>query len=213
MTPITVYRMHPVDDIGVLLLSGSGLAVTLAIFQFLTIGEIAIISVGATNIFAVLFNLFGSNLRHTHLWFSYGPSLSRILVSPAMHQIHHSQKPQQHHTNMGFIFSFWDRLFGTQTIPQERMEIDFGLDHGEHTEYSSVPRLFFLPFVKIFRMKSGLRVLSGGLIGAALVALSVSSAVLIASPEPALDQVAVETVADSAAVENQILSRLETVLK
>jgi hypothetical protein len=93
------------------------------------------------------------------------------------------------------------------------MEIDFGLDHGEHTEYSSVPRLFFLPFVKIFRMKSGLRVLSGGLIGAALVALSVSSAVLIASPEPALDRVAVETVADSAAVENQILSRLETVLK
>jgi sterol desaturase/sphingolipid hydroxylase (fatty acid hydroxylase superfamily) len=194
MTPITVYRMHPVDDIGVLLLSSSALAVTVSVFQFLTLGEVSVISVGTTNIFAVLFNLFGANLRHTHFWFSYGPRLSRVLVSPAMHQIHHSQKPRQHHTNMGFIFSFWDRLFGTQTIPLEREEIAFGLDNGEHTEYSSVLRLFFLPFVKIFRMKSKLRVVSGGLIAAALLALAVSNAVLIASPNPTLVQVAVEEV-------------------
>ncbi|MBW2385145.1 MAG: sterol desaturase family protein [Deltaproteobacteria bacterium] len=192
MTPITVYRMHPVDDIGVVLLSGTGLAITLAVFQFVTIGEVGIVSVGATNIFAVLFNLFGANLRHTHLWFGYGPRLSQILVSPAMHQIHHSQKPHQHHSNMGFMFSFWDRLFGTQTIPREREEIVFGLDQGEDADYSSVLRLFWLPFAKIFRMKSGLRVLSGGLIGVALLALSVSSVVLIASSDSTPDLVALE---------------------
>jgi sterol desaturase/sphingolipid hydroxylase (fatty acid hydroxylase superfamily) len=178
----------------VLLVSGSLLAVTVAIFQFLTIGEAAFITVGATNIFAVLFNLFGANLRHTHLWFSYGPHLSQILVSPAMHQIHHSQKPHQHHSNMGFVFSFWDRLFGTQTIPQEREEIVFGLDKGEDADYSSVLRLFWLPFLKIFRMKSGLRVLSGSLIAVALLVLSVSSTVLLASTETAPAQVALENV-------------------
>ena len=70
------------------------------------------------------------------------------------------------------------------------------LDNGEHTEYSSVLRLFWLPFVKIFRMKSGLPVLSGGLIGVALLALTVSSALLIASPNPTPELAAVERITD-----------------
>jgi len=32
-----------------------------------------------------------STLRHTHIWLSFGPVLDRVLVSPALHQVHRSR--------------------------------------------------------------------------------------------------------------------------
>ena len=81
--------------------------------QFVAIGPVSVTSAFGMNIFACLFMLLGSNLRHTHLWIDYGPRLSRILISPAQHQIHHSADPRHFDKNIGFIFAFWDDLFGT----------------------------------------------------------------------------------------------------
>ena len=45
------------------------------------------------------------------------PSIDRVLrtvvVTPAMHEVHHSLDELDHDSNYGTIFSFWDRLFGT----------------------------------------------------------------------------------------------------
>ena len=38
-----------------------------------------------------------------------------VLVTPAMHQVHHDQRQQFHDTNYGALFPFWDRLLGTYT--------------------------------------------------------------------------------------------------
>ncbi len=43
--------------------------------------------------------------------------LRRILVTPDMHRVHHSDKRFEHDSNYGFALSIWDRLFGTY-IPQ-----------------------------------------------------------------------------------------------
>lgn len=37
----------------------------------------------------------------------------RVIVTPAMHRVHHSTHPADHNRNFGFNFSFWDRIFGT----------------------------------------------------------------------------------------------------
>lgn len=38
-----------------------------------------------------------------------------LIVTPDMHRIHHSVRPQEHNSNYGFSFSLWDRLFRSYT--------------------------------------------------------------------------------------------------
>lgn len=41
----------------------------------------------------------------------------RLLVTPDVHQIHHSSQQQQTDSNFGEVLTIWDRLFGTYTSP------------------------------------------------------------------------------------------------
>jgi len=184
LTPMTVYRMHPVDDLLLMVIAGVFLAATTAFFQFVAIGPLSMISAFGVNIFFVAFLLFGANLRHSHLWIDYGPSISRWLISPAQHQIHHSDDPRHRDRNMGLLFAFWDRLFGTLFVPDGREEIRFGLAGGEEREYSNPVKLFWLPFHKLIGRRGWLAASSGGLIAVGLVGLSfASTTVMLSEPQ------------------------------
>jgi sterol desaturase/sphingolipid hydroxylase (fatty acid hydroxylase superfamily) len=39
--------------------------------------------------------------------------LRMVVVTPDMHRVHHSVRPSETHSNFGFNFPWWDRLFGT----------------------------------------------------------------------------------------------------
>lgn len=39
--------------------------------------------------------------------------LSPVINTPAVHVVHHHEKPRNNNTNFGNVFSFWDRIFGT----------------------------------------------------------------------------------------------------
>ncbi len=39
--------------------------------------------------------------------------LRRLIVTPALHRIHHSIRPEETNSNYGFTLSLWDRAFGT----------------------------------------------------------------------------------------------------
>lgn len=131
MTPITVYRKHPVYDLlsaaikGVLIggLQGLCLAVFSEVPSYTTLVGI--------NVGYALFNLAGSNLRHSHVWLSFGPLLEHIFISPSQHQVHHSLDPRHHNKNYGEVLAVWDWMFGTLYVPQAREEIAFGL--GDRT--------------------------------------------------------------------------------
>ena len=105
LTPITVYRMHPVDDI----LSGSCVALTVGAvagtFAWALGGPIGELLVLGVNLGLFLFYVVGYNLRHSHVWLSYPRWLSGLLVSPAQHQIHHSRAPVHFDKNLGFVSS------------------------------------------------------------------------------------------------------------
>ena len=64
------------------------------------------------NAVAFVLNLAGSNLRHSHLWISFGP-LEWLLMSPAQHQLHHSLETSGHGVNYGSFLSLWDVLART----------------------------------------------------------------------------------------------------
>ena len=40
-----------------------------------------------------------------------------LIVTPAMHRVHHSMLKSETDSNYGELFSFWDRLFGTYNPP------------------------------------------------------------------------------------------------
>ncbi len=148
MTPITVYRMHPVDNMLILVFGALCTGLLGGVLQFYMGGQGLMLQVGGVNLFFVLYYFFGYNLRHSHIWLDYGPVLSRILMSPAQHQIHHSAEPRHFDKNQGFIFSFWDALFGTLYIPNGRESFRLGIDElDDQKQYNrSLWALFWHPF-------------------------------------------------------------------
>lgn len=150
MTPITVFRMHPVDDVLNLSITSCIMGVIAGLISHIGVGPISFYSVSGANIFLIAYYMFGYNLRHSHIWLSYGQKASHILISPAQHQIHHSSLAKHWDKNFGFIFAFWDWAFGTLYVPKEKETFPLGIG-GEEKEYSSVWRLYHLPFVKALR--------------------------------------------------------------
>ena len=148
LTPISVFRMHPVDDV----LSGVCTALAIGavggVFTWGLGGPVDAVLVGCVNLGLFLFYIFGYNLRHSHVWLSYPRWLSWLLVSPAQHQIHHSRAPIHVDKNLGFVFSFWDRMTRTLYVPDKREPLDFGIGHGEDEEYDGLTALYLLPFKK-----------------------------------------------------------------
>jgi sterol desaturase/sphingolipid hydroxylase (fatty acid hydroxylase superfamily) len=149
LTPITVYRNHPVDD----LFAGSMIALLTGIvrgaFVFVYPYGIEEVLINGLNIVLFVFYVTGANLRHSHIWLPYPRALRYVLISPVQHQIHHSADPKHFDKNYGFMLAYWDILAGSLDVPEGREELKFGLYDGEHGEYDTLLRLYFLPFRKI----------------------------------------------------------------
>lgn len=54
-----------------------------------------------------------AGLTHSMLPWNFGWLGRWVLYSPIGHRIHHSDLPEHHDKNLGSVFVFWDRLFGT----------------------------------------------------------------------------------------------------
>ena len=112
LTPLTLFRVHPVEHAFYFLrsLAVFGLVSGVAIWLFgRNFAAFEILGVGLVGF---LFNLAGANLRHSHVWLTFG-RWERWFVSPAQHQLHHSR--EHGHCNLGSALAVWDRLAGTAT--------------------------------------------------------------------------------------------------
>lgn len=72
--------------------------------------------------------------------------LNRLIVTPRMHGIHHSQFHDETDSNYSVVFSFWDRLHGTHRwgVPQEA--IDIGVPGYDEPEDNRIVSALLLPF-------------------------------------------------------------------
>ena len=133
MTPFTAYRKHPVYDLISATVRGLFFGFVQGTILAFFFGPVSMTLVLGVNAFYFLFNLLGSNLRHTHIWLSYGRVLEHVVISPAQHQIHHSRAPEHHNKNYGEVLAVWDWLFRTLYVPERQEVLDFGLsDENGH---------------------------------------------------------------------------------
>ena len=151
MTPLTALRRHPVDPFfgSFVVFTITGTAWGIWILLFGVPGDV--LAFYGLPLGIGLWYLLGYNLRHSHLWVDYGPFWSRVFISPAQHQIHHSRNPKHYDCNFGHIFAFWDRLLGSLYVPAGREYIRFGLEPGEQEDFRRLGKLYWLPFVKAAR--------------------------------------------------------------
>ena len=141
----TAERHHPFEVI----INGAVLATGMGVVNGLFIGffgdKLTITTIAGANIFLFVFNVCGGALRHSPFWISFGPRVEKWVISPAMHQIHHSDKPEHFDRNMGGSLAIWDRMFGTLHIPKGR-EIDkFGIG-AETPDFRSMEVILLRPF-------------------------------------------------------------------
>jgi sterol desaturase/sphingolipid hydroxylase (fatty acid hydroxylase superfamily) len=146
--PVTAYRSHPVDEVIKTTFVAGATGVVLGLSAYFVGQPVDGITVLGVNLFVLIFSIAGSHLRHSHVWLSYG-WLDQVFVSPAMHQIHHSCAPRHFDKNLGGFFTIWDRLAGTLYLPSKSECFPLGLEREEHQEYTSVLRLYLLPFAKV----------------------------------------------------------------
>jgi sterol desaturase/sphingolipid hydroxylase (fatty acid hydroxylase superfamily) len=73
--------------------------------------------------------------------------LRPILVTPAMHRVHHDHRQQFHDTNYGALFSFWDRLLGTYTPASPDIRLGLSRPDGKRaTHQTSFMDCLWMPF-------------------------------------------------------------------
>lgn len=119
---------------------------------------ISIFTVLGLNAIILIYYVMGYSLRHSHVWISYGPTLSRFFISPAQHQTHHSSARQHWDKNLGGFFALWDRMFGTLYVPRKKEELVYGLPGDEGKAYRSVRQLYVQPLRNNARSRVGLAV-------------------------------------------------------
>lgn len=147
----TAERHHPVDAILTTVVLTTAYGVVNGLFIAFFGDKVTVTTVAGANIFMVFFNLAGGALRHSPFYISFGPRIERWVISPAMHQIHHSDKPEHFDRNMGGSLAVWDRMFGTLHIPRGREIEGFGI--GEETrDFRSLEVIMLRPFQASFEL-------------------------------------------------------------
>ena len=74
--------------------------------------------------------------------------LRLLVVTPDMHRVHHSIIPRETHSNFGFNFPWWDRLFGTYREQPEagHSKMTIGLPILRSVDELRLYRLLMQPF-------------------------------------------------------------------
>ncbi|MBH5321071.1 sterol desaturase family protein [Erythrobacter sp. JGD-13] len=134
----TAARFHPVEIVlsmlwkmGVVIALG---APALAVFVF---------EVG----FAVATLFTHANFALPERW---DRGVRKLLVTPSMHRIHHSDREVETNSNYGTVLTLWDRLFGTYVASgrEGQRGMTIGLKEWEGDQTSRLGFSLWLPFTR-----------------------------------------------------------------
>lgn len=129
LSPLTVFRVHPVDNIIfyniVALVTGAGSGA----MHWLVGAGISPWTVAGANVLTIAGLMTIKHLHHSHAWIAWGGIWGRTILSPAHHQIHHSSALEHHDRNFGGVLAVFDWVAGTLYIPQMKREaLTFGVE-------------------------------------------------------------------------------------
>ena len=132
----TALRFHPVEI---------GLSALYKAAWVLALGP----SAAAVVVFEVLLNACA---MFNHANVALPQPLDRVLrllvVTPDMHRVHHSVRPEEHNSNYGFNLSIWDRLCGTyRSQPRDgHLAMTIGLASYQSPAPTRIGWSLWLPF-------------------------------------------------------------------
>ena len=113
----------------------------------------AVVILGASAVTVILFEVLLNatsmfNHGNVRLPIRIDRVLRHLVVTPEMHRVHHSVIIQEHNSNFGFNFPWWDRLLGTyQDQPAKGHEgMTIGLSQFRDPKRLALPLLLILPF-------------------------------------------------------------------
>jgi sterol desaturase/sphingolipid hydroxylase (fatty acid hydroxylase superfamily) len=152
LNPLTLNRQHPVYSMLGVLVDCATVAPMQAVILYAFGAAPSTAVLAWANFGFVLFTYCAASLRHTHIWLSYGPVVERLVVSPALHQIHHSRAPRHFDKNYGEMLSLWDWLFGTLYLPKEREELQFGIGDEDAQPHPTLVAAMVEPFGYAWRV-------------------------------------------------------------
>jgi sterol desaturase/sphingolipid hydroxylase (fatty acid hydroxylase superfamily) len=72
--------------------------------------------------------------------------LSKVIVTPRMHGIHHSQIHRENNSNFGTVFTWWDRLHRTLGLNIPQAEIVIGVPGYSQPEDNRAVNALVMPF-------------------------------------------------------------------
>ncbi|NRB05904.1 MAG: sterol desaturase family protein [Rhodobacteraceae bacterium] len=152
LTPITVYRIHPLE--GVLYASRNAVAQgsVISVFYYLFGNTVDLYTVVGVNVLVFVFHVTGSNLRHSHIDIRYPRWLEHVLISPAQHQLHHSIAEEHYDKNYGAALAVWDWVFGSLHVSDGQKDMKFGLRDDEKHPATSLLTAYFTPLREIYDM-------------------------------------------------------------
>ena len=150
LTPFTIYRSHPVES----LLYAFRMAITqgfvVGLCYYLFGPTLKMYDILGANAFVFIFNFCGSNLRHSHIRLSWGNKVEDWFISPAQHQIHHSDNPKHFDANFGSALAIWDRLFSCLIKASQVKDINYGIS-VRHKGHNSLTQIYLEPFKKALK--------------------------------------------------------------
>lgn len=147
LTPLTNFRVHPVYAWIFANIIAISAAVANGVGKY-WFGDTAYqYALNDTNIILVLFIHAYVHLQHTHMWIAFRGVLGRVFISPAHHQVHHSDNPKHYNKNYGSCLALWDWMFGTLYIPEKKREaLNFGF--AGHPDAHTIKGELVGPFVE-----------------------------------------------------------------
>jgi sterol desaturase/sphingolipid hydroxylase (fatty acid hydroxylase superfamily) len=150
LTPFTVYRSHPVENYFYACRMALTQGFVVGLCYYLFGPTLKMIDIIGANIFVFAFNIMGSNLRHSHLWISWGDKIEGLFLSPAQHQIHHSDNVKHFDRNFGTALSIWDRLFHCFMRASEVEKLTFGIGK-EGAKHKTLFGIYIHPFFQAYK--------------------------------------------------------------
>ena len=74
--------------------------------------------------------------------------LRRMIVTPRMHWVHHSEFQPETDSNFSSVFSIWDRIFGSFRLVSDPHNLNLGLGPMKRREWATLQGMVAMPFRK-----------------------------------------------------------------
>ncbi len=149
LVPATASRVHFLEKVVEKLSISVMVGAYAGVFWYACGGEVSRYTLFGVTYLVFILNGLAANLRHSHVWLSFGPAIEHVLNSPAQHQIHHSDAPRHFDRNFGVNLSLWDWMFGTLYVTTSKPEsLQFGIGYQECDRYRTLYGLIVNPFVE-----------------------------------------------------------------